>query len=311
MPDQPKLKTPWMVAVWPGMGHVAISAGYYLMAKLGMHGLAEFSPRELFDIDHVEVKAGLIKCGRLPRSRLFAWNDPRQERDLVVFIGEAQPPLGRYVFCQRLIEYARQLGVERVYTFAAMATRMHPEHTSRVFAGATNEEILAELQQQDVEVLEDGQIGGLNGVLLAVAAEMGLHGGCLLGEMPHLFTQLPFPAASLAVLQVFAKIAHIEIDLSELSEQAQAVGKKLGKILEKVERKIQEQGGAAEETEEYSPQPSEEPRISAADEQRIERLFEEAREDRAKAYELKRELDRLSVFDLYEDRFLDLFKKPE
>ena len=29
-----KLKNPWLVAVWPGMGHVAMSAGYYLMAKL-------------------------------------------------------------------------------------------------------------------------------------------------------------------------------------------------------------------------------------------------------------------------------------
>lgn len=311
MPDQPKLEKPWMVAVWPGMGHVAISAGYYLMAKLGMHGLAEFSPRDVFDIDHVDVKAGLIKSGRLPRSRLFVWNDPRKERDLVVFIGEAQPPLGRYVFCQRLIEYAKQLGIERVYTFAAMATQMHPEHASRVFAAATNEEVLAELQQRDVEVLEEAQISGLNGVLLAVAAEMGLHGGCLLGEMPHLFSQLPFPAASLAVLQVFARITHIEIDLSELSEQAQELGKKLGEILAEVESKIKEQSAAEGESEEYPVQPSEEPRVSAADERRIERLFEAASEDRAKAYELKQELDRLSVFDLYEDRFLDLFKKPD
>jgi hypothetical protein len=44
---------------------------------------------------------------------------------------------------------------------------------------------------------------------------------------------------------------------------------------------------------------------------RIEQLFTQAREDRAKAYELKRELDRLDVFREYEDRFLDLFKKPE
>jgi proteasome assembly chaperone (PAC2) family protein len=122
MLEEPKLTRPWLIAVWPGMGHVAISAGYYLMAKLGMHGLAEFSPRELFDIEHFEVKAGLIKSARLPRSRLFVWNDPRKERDLVVFIGEAQPPIGRYLFSRKLIEYAQQFGVERVYTFAAMAT---------------------------------------------------------------------------------------------------------------------------------------------------------------------------------------------
>ncbi len=311
MPDEPKLIKPWLVAVWPGMGHVALSGGYYLMAKLGMHALAEFSPRELFDVEHVEVKAGLIKSSRLPRSRLFVWKDPQEKRDLVVFIGEAQPPLGRYVFCRRLIEYAQHLGVERIYTFAAMATQMHPEHAARVFAAATHEAILAEIRKLDVEVLEDGQISGLNGVLLGVAAEMGLHGGCLLGEMPHLFAQLPFPAASLAVLQVFSKLAGVEIELSELSQQAQEMGHKLGEILAEVQRKIEEQqGGEEEESEGFLP-PAEEPRVSPADERRIDRLFEKAREDRSKAYELKAELDRLGVFDLYEDRFLDLFKRPE
>jgi uncharacterized protein len=317
MPDEPKLNKPWLVAVWPGMGHVALSAGYYLMAKLGMHGLAEFSPRELFDVEHVDVKRGLIKSSRLPRSRLFVWKDPRGERDLVVFIGEAQPPVGRHAFCRRLIEYARELGVEKIFTFAAMGTQMHPEHAARVFVAATDEATLAELKAHDVEVLAEGQISGLNGVLLGVAAEMGLSGGCLLGEMTHLFAQVPFPAASLAVLQVFGKLAHIDIDLSELSDQAQQIGKQLGEVLEELKRKVEEQQaaeaeqGAEEDEDEGFLPPAEEPRVSPADEQRIERLFEKARGDRAKAYELKGELDRLGVFDLYEDRFLDLFKKPE
>ena len=58
MPDEPKFNNSWLVAVWPGMGQVALSVGYYLMAKLGMHALAEFSPRELFDVEHIDVKAG-------------------------------------------------------------------------------------------------------------------------------------------------------------------------------------------------------------------------------------------------------------
>jgi hypothetical protein len=43
----------------------------------------------------------------------------------------------------------------------------------------------------------------------------------------------------------------------------------------------------------------------------IEELFDEVSRDRSKAYELKRELDRLEVFKDYEDRFLDLFKKSD
>lgn len=56
---------------------------------------------------------------------------------------------------------------------------------------------------------------------------------------------------------------------------------------------------------------SETGRLSPRDEQRIERLFVEAKDDRSKAYELKSELDRLQAFADYEERFLDLFKKPE
>ncbi|MEJ5277173.1 MAG: hypothetical protein WHU94_14785, partial [Thermogemmata sp.] len=51
-------------------------------------------------------------------------------------------------------------------------------------------------------------------------------------------------------------------------------------------------------------------KLSPADQQHIEQLFTEAAADRSKAFELKRELDRLGVFKDYEDRFLDLFKKP-
>ena len=65
-----QLNDPWLIATWPGMGAVAISAGFYLMAKLGMHLLAEFPARELFELERVDVKGGLILTGPLPRSRL-------------------------------------------------------------------------------------------------------------------------------------------------------------------------------------------------------------------------------------------------
>ena len=59
MPDQLELNRPWLIAVWPGMANVAVSAGYYLMAKLGMQGLAEFSAHEVFDVDHECSQASL------------------------------------------------------------------------------------------------------------------------------------------------------------------------------------------------------------------------------------------------------------
>src|SRR4051812_49051567 len=75
------LTSPWLVAVWPGMGHVALNAGYSLLAKLGMAVAAELEAAGLFDTAHVEVKGGGTQPPRRPRNRFFVWNDPRGERD--------------------------------------------------------------------------------------------------------------------------------------------------------------------------------------------------------------------------------------
>ncbi|WP_439624760.1 PAC2 family protein [Gemmata sp.] len=324
-----KLNHPWLVAVWPGMGHVALNAGVYLLAKLGMTEFAEFEGGDTFDIEAVEVKGGLVQPGRRPRSRFFLWTDPNRRHDLLVFVGEAQPPGGKYTFCRRLVGFAREHGVERVFTFAAMATRMRPEAESRVFGAATDRPNLDELRRLELDILEDGNIGGLNGVLLSAAAEVGLHGACFLGEMPHIFAQFPFPKASHAILEAFTTLTGIDFDLDELAEQAKLWDEQLGGVLAQIEEQARgqqsddddddededgdEEGDDDDDDEggEEAAAEPEPPKRRSTARKRIEELFEEATRDRSKAFELKQELDRLSVFKEYEDRFLDLFKKAE
>jgi proteasome assembly chaperone (PAC2) family protein len=115
MPENLKLIHPGLVAVWPGMGNVALNAGVYLLSKLDMNVIAELEARDLFDVDNVEVKAGIVQPGRRPRNRFFLWRDPLRKHDLVVFVGEAQPPVGKYRFCRQIISYAREIGVERIF----------------------------------------------------------------------------------------------------------------------------------------------------------------------------------------------------
>ena len=43
---------------------------------------------------------------------------------------------------------------------------------------------------------------------------------------------------------------------------------------------------------------------------KIEKVFEDAKRDTSHANELKKELDHWNIYKEYEDRFLDLFKKP-
>jgi len=309
LPESRSLHDPWLVGVWPGMGHVALNAGYYLLAKLQMYLIAEFAPRELFEVEYVEVKGGKLTMGSLPQSRFFLWKDPLERRDVVVFIGDAQPTIGRYAFCRKLIEFAKTMKVERVFTFAAMATAMRPDQRSRTFGAATDDDGVAELKRLELELLEDGHIGGLNGVLLGVAAEHGLRGTCLLGEIPSALAHFPFPKAARGVLDAFCTIAgDLPVDFAELDEQARIVDEKLGDILGEVEEAIQE-GVSVDE--EYTREPAEEQSITDRDRTKVDALFQQARVDRSKAFVLKHELDRLGVFKEYEDRFLDLFRADE
>lgn len=297
---------PWLVAVWPGMGQVAVSAGYYLMSKLGMRALAEVAARELFDVEQIEVKEGLIRPGRLPRNQFFIGKDPTGQRDIIVFIGESQPPLGKYSFCQKILDFARKSEVERVFTFAAMVTNMHPQREPRVFAAATNPVMLKSLDRHGLKFLEEGQINGLNGILLGAAVEAEMDGICLLGEMPHLFGGHPFPAAPLAILRKFSELGGFQLDLSELEAEVESMNERLGELLANAEQNLRN-GGAEEEPEEFGAEAVER-KLTTKQEREIEELFSQARADKAKAYELKQLLDRLNAFTDYEDLFLDLFK---
>ena len=304
MAEQLNLRRPWMVAVWPGIGQVALNAGFYMLGKMRMQEIAELQANSLFDVEEVEVRAGRIQAGQFPRNRLFLHSDSRAQRDLVVFVGETQPPVGKYLFCQRLIEFAKELGVERVFTFAALGTQMQPDQPSRVLGAATNEHLLKECRRLELEIVQDGTIAGLNGVLLGAAAEHGVPGTCLFGEMPQMFSQLPYPKATLAILEVFATMADLDLDLEELKEQVTNVDGQLQELVDQVERSF----GANLAPDEPLASSAEE-RISAFQRERIEEMFDRARQDRTKARELKHELDRLRVFGEYEDRFLDLFRK--
>jgi len=337
MAETSTLHDPWLIAAWPGMGNVAVVAAGYLIVKLGARLVHELPSRDLFDVPHIEVKDGIAKAGRLPRNMIFEWKNPRGGRDLMIFIGEAQPTVGGYALCHRLLDFATQRNASRLFTFAAMASQLHPSNTPRVFGATTDQALLTQLQSVKVKILKEGQISGLNGVLLAAGAERSVPGVCLLGELPYFAAGVPNPKASLAVLEVFCALSGIDIDLAEIKEQASAVERGLIQLLEKLQEAARQQAESGEEgftvpefaqpgdddededdeTDAPSAGPSndqskkQEKSLDYGTRRRIDSMFEAAHQDRSKAVQLKHELDRLGVFEQYEDRFLDLFRKAE
>lgn len=301
------------------MGNVAIIAAGYLVQQLGLEAVSEISASGHFDVSQVEVSNGRITPPRLPRSVFFRGKAPAGGRELIVFLGEAQPSVGGYAFAHQLLEQAVELGAERVVTFASMASQLHPSSAPKVYGAATTDETIEELRRLEVLLLKDGQIGGLNGTLLGAAYERGIPGFCLLGEIPFFGAGVPNPKAARAVLSVFAVLAGIDINLAELDKHAEVVDAALLDLLEQLKAQ-QAKGGdvpplpgepSEEEAQDVSGAPAEQPAMDNATRARIETLFDDARADRSKAMRLKTELDKLGVFEQFEDRFLDLFKRAD
>ena len=315
------LVNPWLVAVWPGMGHVAASAGSYLIDQLQPEPAGMIPERQFFSVDHVDVRNGIARTGPLPRSLFFVWRDPRKRRDLVFFVGEAQPPAERgYALCHKVVDFAEQHGVRRILTFAAMGTQIHPAAEPRVFGAVTVPGLLDELRHAGVTPLQAGKVGGLNGALLGAAAERGIDAICLLGEMPFFAASVANPRASQAVVETFSRMTDLDLETTELEQLAEDAEPQLVALYEQFREqaaRLAEQGLAVFEGDDDDD--SDQPvttagedgtdRLDSVSRRRIESLFEAAQRDRDRVGDLKRELDQLGVFDEYEDRFLDLFRK--
>lgn len=315
--DKPDRPRPWLVAAWPGMGNVAVIAAGYLADQLDVEQIADFPSEPYFDVNEIEVKDGILQPIEMPSASFFRWRNPGRGRDLILFISNAQPNTNTLRYARDVVDVALKFDIERVVTFASLAAGIHPSDLPKVFGVATTQQTLDELAAVEVAPVDIGQIGGLNGLILAVAAQRGLQGLCLLAEIPFFAIRLPNPKAARAALSVFTILSAVDISLDTLDKQAVVVDKALLQAMERAERMHDNEDDpfttsdpdvppAKEPT---KPTPPSTPSLSDADRERIERMFEGAKDDMSEAIRLKSELDRLGVFKQYEGRFLDLFRK--
>jgi proteasome assembly chaperone (PAC2) family protein len=314
------------------MGNVAIGAAPHVGQEMNGTLIEELAGEQWFPVIKVDVKDGVIATAHRPRNLLFRCHaDDDEDRELIVFIGEAQPERDGYDLCRSVIHRARELGVRHVATCAAMAGPIHPQDAPRVHVAATDLTIRDDAISFGARALADGQVSGLNGLILAAAAETGMDGVCLLGDMPYFTTGMPNPRASEACLKVFSQIAGFDLSRERLQEQADALEPTMTELLEKLEDEIsaklpgmaqelaprrerrgsqqardQEQEQTKELYDEAGPTPLDPETL-----EQIEELFAAAEKNRAKAGELKRLLDEHGVITEYEDRCLDLFKRGE
>jgi hypothetical protein len=323
---RPKLKKPYMVFAWPGMGEVAFKAASYLVEKLKAEEFASIPAQDFFYLTGSMIKEGILNVPDLPSGKFYFWKNPATRRggsatyfggktgahDLIIFISNAQPDLVKAEdYSKRILYVAKLFKADTLVAFASMPLPIDHTQDAAVWFAATHPELRESLKKYNLNMLSDGQISGMNGLFLGIAKREGFKGFCLLGEMPLYTIQIENPRASQAVLKVFVKIFDIHIDFSGLVEQAHKMEAEIDKLLDYLKTGTPGQPApiGEEEIEKIKKALSQLTKLPASVKEKIEKMFCDAMADLKKAHELKAELDKWNVYKEYEDRFLDLFRK--
>lgn len=294
--------SPTVLAAWPGMGNVGLITVDYLRNKLDAKVFAEIDMSPFFIPDSIVVKDGIAQLPDIPTSVFYHVHDP----DLIIFESNAQLS-GRegIMIIKMILEVLGQFSVHRIYTFAAFAQPMSHTVDSQTLITCNTASMLDSVKQYEAIPMPDGYIAGLNGLLLGVAASRQIDAACLLGTIPSYASNLSYPKASLSLVRAIRDMAGVAVDTGDLEEGVAAMEQQFDMI----EERIREFIPSLNKEEDNDIAQIEDDRVPHVIMEKIEQLFTEAANNREKATELKNELDRWKLYELYENRFLDLFRE--
>lgn len=313
---KPPLKSPILIACWPGMGEVSFKAGTFLIEAIKAKEFAYLKPEKFFYFNASQIKSGVLELAELPFGHFYFYKTPIKNyfgQDLIIFISNAQPDLEKALeYSQEILSLAKYFKVKTIITFASLPAPITHKDPSRVWFTATHPQLNSELKKFNLSHLTEGQIAGMNGLFLGLAKEENFKGFCLLAEIPLYTIQIENPSASYAVLSTLSQILNLKIELSLLLEQARLLEEEIDKLLGHLKLEPFAPGPISEEEiEKLKRSLSKLSTLPASIKEKIESLFKEASQDISKAKQLKELLDRWNVYKDYEDRFLDLFKKKD
>lgn len=255
---EPELNSPTLVACWPGIGNIGIIAVDTLRRVVGAEELGEIEPWEFFYPRKVLIESGELKALVFPANKFYFKRSKR--KDLLFFLGEEQPTdrggtyaegTKAYKMANLVLDVALKFGCSKVYTSGAAVAPIHHTTRSRVWAVPNSESLIEEIRSYENTVLMSdiegrggqGNITGLNGLLLGAARKRGVAAICLMGEIPIYLHGLviSYPKGSKSVLEVLGAALGIAVDLREINALVEQSEREIDSVYARLPSEIREQ----------------------------------------------------------------------
>lgn len=177
--------------------------------------------KEIKDISKPEVQLNQ-SINRLPPQSIDSLksttNDPLSSKDLILLTGDSQPvvPGSEYVLSEQILDLITKFKISNIYSLASYVTGTFV-NDPKIYGTATNPEMVKSFRSFNISTLDNGNITGMNGLILGLGKLRGIEGICLLGETSGYVIDAK---ASKNLLEIVNNVLGIHINMDEMNKRS-------------------------------------------------------------------------------------------
>ncbi|HEX4868711.1 MAG TPA: PAC2 family protein [Acidimicrobiales bacterium] len=231
MVSQPDLDAPVLVMAlkgWIDAGLGAEQAAAVLTEGLQLETVARFDPDALLDWRArrpvMHLSDGVNTDTSWEDTELRWARDPAGN-DLLLLLGN-EPDHAWLAFSDQVVDLALDLGTRLVFGLGAYPAPVPHTRSVQVAAAASSPELTEGLVRSTVEAPS-----GVQSLIERRAALRGLPALGLWAQVPHYVAAMPYPAASLVLLETVNRVAGLALPTADLGERAQASRARIDQLI--------------------------------------------------------------------------------
>ena len=160
-------------------------------------------------IDHLSQSIDSVKS---------TTNDPLSSKDLILLTGDSQPvvPGSEYVLSEQILDLITKFKISNIYSLASYVTGNFV-NDPKIYGTATNPEMVKSFRSFNISTLDNGNITGMNGLILGLGKLRGIEGICLLGETSGYVIDAK---ASKNLSEIVNNVLGIHINMDEMNKRS-------------------------------------------------------------------------------------------
>ena len=144
-------------------------------------------------------------------------SDTLSSKDLILLTGDSQPvvPGAEYLLSEQILDLITKFKISNIYSLASYVTGTFV-NDPKIYGTATNPEMVKSFRSFNISTLDNGNITGMNGLILGLGKLRGIEGICLLGETSGYVIDAK---ASKNLLEILNNVLGIHINMDEMNKR--------------------------------------------------------------------------------------------